>query len=168
MTSIDFNFAEPIASFADDSNDMATLDTHPADIGSLHVSNYVVLSKRPVKIVEVDHAKPGKHGHAKVSLVGIDIFTGRRYETFGPVGHMVQVPRVVKKDYIIIGIASDGFTSLLDNDTCKVRYDLKLNTKSDEVHQRLAEQYKDWDGEIKVTVLKALGEEKIVDFKRID
>jgi len=64
MTSLDFNFAEPIASY-DDSVD-ASMDTSPKDIGSIQKSDFVVLNKRPLKVVEVTHSHPGKHGHSKV------------------------------------------------------------------------------------------------------
>ena len=64
MTSVDFNFAEPIASY-DDAVD-ARLDVYPADIGSIKRSDHVVLNGRPVEVVEATHSKPGKHGHAKV------------------------------------------------------------------------------------------------------
>lgn len=40
----------------------------------------VLGEKRPCKIVEYSISKTGKHGHAKASIVGIDIFDGRKYE----------------------------------------------------------------------------------------
>ncbi len=64
MTSLDFNFAEPIASY-DDTVD-ASMETSPADIGSIRTSDFVVLNGRPLKVVEVTHSHPGKHGHSKV------------------------------------------------------------------------------------------------------
>jgi len=64
MTSLDFNFAEPIASY-DDSVD-ASMNTSPKDIGSIQKSDFVVLHERPLKVVEVGHSHPGKHGHSKV------------------------------------------------------------------------------------------------------
>ena len=64
MVSVDFNFAEPIASY-DDSVD-ASMDVSPADIGSIRISDFVVLNGRPLKVVEITHSHPGKHGHSKV------------------------------------------------------------------------------------------------------
>ena len=65
MTSMDFNFAEPIASY--DNSDDTSMNTSPEDIGSIQKSDFVVLGGRPVKVVEASHSHPGKHGHSKVS-----------------------------------------------------------------------------------------------------
>jgi translation initiation factor 5A len=167
MTSLDFNFAEPIASYNDDT-DADRAYTTPADIGSIQKSNYVVLSNRPVKVVEVLHSSPGKHGHAKVHLVGIDIFTGRRYECVQPCGQMIRVPNTKKTDYLLIDIDNENYLSLLNEDTCQVRKDLQLRIDTDKVHQRLLDKFHDDTSQIKVTVLKALGEEHIVTFKTLD
>ncbi|CAF0785017.1 unnamed protein product [Rotaria sordida] len=143
------------------------MNTSPQDIGSIQKSDFVVLNGRPLKVVEITHSKPGKHGHAKVHLVGIDIFTGRRYEDVRPGGHMIQVPIVGKKDYLIVNIDSDGYVTLLNEGTCNIRSDIKLNNDAD-VTRRLLDKYHEGDGQIKVTVLKALGEEQIMAFKMID
>lgn len=65
MASVDFNYAEPTAS--SDSASDSDMDSTPERIGVIHKSDHVVLNGRPVKVVEVSHSKPGKHGHAKVS-----------------------------------------------------------------------------------------------------
>jgi len=164
MTSVDFNFAEPIASY--DASFDSNMDAAPADIGSIHKSDYVVLNGRPLKVVEVTHSKPGKHGHSKVFIVGIDIFTGRRYEEVRPVGHMIQVPNIEKKDYLIVDVIDYDSLTLLDEQTCTIRNDINLNKNSD-VCRRLLDQFNQGNDQIKVTVLKALGEEQIMAFKVI-
>ncbi len=100
-------------------------------------------------------------------MVGIDIFTGRRYEDVRPIGHMIQVPRVTKKDYLIIDIADDEYVSLMNEETCQVRRDLKLKEDA-EMSRRLLDKFNEGNGQIKVTILKALGEEHIMSFKVID
>ncbi len=37
-----------------------------------------MIKGRPCKIVEMSTSKTGKHGHAKVNMVAIDIFTGEQ------------------------------------------------------------------------------------------
>ena len=99
-------------------------------------------------------------------MVGIDIFTGQREEDIRPSDNIIQVPKVTKKDYTIVSIESDGYLTLLDETTCKVRADLKLN-RNMEVNRRLLDKYDEGNDQIKVTVLKALGEEQIISFKVI-
>ncbi len=72
MTSVDFNFAEPIASYNDSVD--ANMDVIPADIGSIKKSDFVVLNGRPLKVVEVTHSHPGKHGHSKVFFPHLFLF----------------------------------------------------------------------------------------------
>lgn len=57
--------------------DSGASTTIPAQCSSLRKNGCVVLKGRPCKIVDMSTSKTGKHGHAKVHIVGIDIFTGK-------------------------------------------------------------------------------------------
>ena len=52
--------------------------TYPASAGSIQKNSYMMIKGCPCKVVDVSHAKPGKHGAAKANIVGIDIFTGNK------------------------------------------------------------------------------------------
>jgi translation initiation factor 5A len=71
--------------------------TIPTQASALRKGSYVLLKDKPCKIVDLSTSKTGKHGHAKIKMTGIDIFTGQKVEDLSPSTHNMEVP-VVKKD----------------------------------------------------------------------
>ena len=69
---------------------------------ALRKNGHVVIKSRPCKIVEMSTSKTGKHGHAKVHLVAIDIFTGKKLEDLCPSTHNMDVPNVSRKEYQLV------------------------------------------------------------------
>jgi translation initiation factor 5A len=70
----------------------------------------VVLLKNnnPCKIVEMSTSKTGKHGAAKVHLVGLDIFTGKKHEALCGSTDDVTMPDLDKVDMLLKEIKPDG------------------------------------------------------------
>ena len=60
---------------------------YPIQCSALRKNGYCMMKGHPCKIVDMSTSKTGKHGHAKVSLVGIDIFDGKKYEDMSPSTH---------------------------------------------------------------------------------
>uniref|UniRef100_A0A7S3IA05 Eukaryotic translation initiation factor 5A n=1 Tax=Fabrea salina TaxID=342563 RepID=A0A7S3IA05_9CILI len=137
--------------------------TVPTQVGSLRKGGHVILKEHPCKIVEINTAKVGKHGSAKSKITGIDIFTGSKHEEIHPTGHNIDVPNVDRKDYTLVNIEEDGFLSLMteEGDT---KEDLKL--PDDEEGRKIRELFEK-DATVSVTVMSAMGQEKIIQGKEI-
>merc|ERR1719213_1410633 len=91
---------------------------------ALRKNGHVMIKGRPCKIVEMSTSKTGKHGHAKVHMVALDIFTGKKLEDICPSTHNMNVPNVTRKDYQFLDV-EDGFASMMD-DNGETKDDLKL------------------------------------------
>jgi len=117
-------------------------------------------------VMEMSTSKTGKHGHAKVHLVGLDIFTSKKYEDLCPSTHNIDVPNVSRNDYQLIDIDDvDGFVTLM-NDKGDTRDDLKLPDGSNkELGDKIREEFKKEDVTVIVTVMAAVGEEMIIACK---
>ncbi|KAM8916961.1 eukaryotic translation initiation factor 5A-1-like isoform 2-T2 [Spinachia spinachia] len=134
--------------------------TFPQQCSALRKNGFVMIKGRPCKIMEMSTSKTGKHGHAKVHLTGLDIFTQKKYEDICPSTHNMDVPHVTRKDYQVIDVA-DGFLSLMD-DGGATREDLKL--PEGDIGKEIEKKFDNGDN-FMVTVLKALDEENVVATK---
>ncbi|XP_077979585.1 eukaryotic translation initiation factor 5A-1-like [Glandiceps talaboti] len=133
--------------------DAGASNTYPQRCSALRKGGYVMINDRPCKIVELSTAKPGKHGHAKIRLIGLDIFTQRKYEGIGPSTRNMDVPNVTKKDYEVLNI--DGrFLSLLD-DRGQERDDVEV--PEGDIGKLITERFENGE-HFQVTVLMAMGE----------
>jgi translation initiation factor 5A len=130
--------------------------TYPVQCSSLRKNGYAMLKGKPCKIVDMSTSKTGKHGHAKVNLVGVDIFDGKKYEDMSPSTHNMEVPNVKRMEYNLIDVTEEGYLSLMD-DGGEIRDDLHCNHNQD----LLAEIQKKFDNgdEMMISVLSAMGKE---------
>lgn len=139
-------------------------NVHIENAGALKKGSHVVIKGFPCKVAELSTSKTGKHGHAKVNMVGLDIFTGKKYEDISPSSHNMDQPVVVRKDYQLIDIDDDGYITIMD-DKHETRSDLHLDD-TDEVHVKAKDDFVNGKDLI-VTVLSALGSEKVIAAKEL-
>ncbi|KAI8967720.1 eukaryotic translation initiation factor 5A [Mycotypha africana] len=134
--------------------------TFPMQCSALRKNGHVVIKGRPCKIVDMSTSKTGKHGHAKVHLVGIDIFTGKKLEDLCPSTHNMDVPNVVRQEYALLNI-DDGFLSLMLQDG-STKDDVKL--PEGEIGEKMEEEFEEGK-ELIVTIVSAMGEEHALSYK---
>ncbi|KAI8140127.1 eukaryotic translation initiation factor 5A-2 [Fennellomyces sp. T-0311] len=143
-----------------DTADAGASLTYPMQCSALRKNGHVVIKGRPCKIVDMSTSKTGKHGHAKVHLVAIDIFTGKKLEDLSPSTHNMDVPNVVRREYSLINI-DDGFLSLMLDDG-STKDDVKL--PEGEVGAQMEADFEEGK-ELLVTVVASMGEEHALSFK---
>jgi translation initiation factor 5A len=137
-------------------------ETFPMQCSALRKNGHVMIKSRPCKIVEMSTSKTGKHGHAKVHMVAIDIFNGKKLEDICPSTHNMNVPNVNRKDYQLVDI-EDGYASLMD-DAGEQKNDLQI--PDDDIGKEITQKFGDGDT-FMITVLSACGDEKIVGVKTL-
>ncbi len=134
----------------------------PVAGNDLRVNGHVLIQEKPCKLISLVRSAPGKHGHAKISVTGVDIFSGKKYEGGGPASHVMYVPVIKRTSFQVLDIADDGFLSLwnpLDTER-GIKDDLKLaeNAVGAKVRAMLE------DGkEVTVVVLASMGMETVTE-----
>lgn len=136
--------------------------TAPKQCSAIKKGQHVVIKGRPCKVIETTTSKTGKHGHAKVHMIGIDIFTGKKYEENCPSTHNMDVPEVNRSDYQLLDISDDGYASLMLPDG-STKDDLRV-IEGSEVGDGLKAAF-DEGKDIIVSVLSAMNEELIISWK---
>eukprot|EP00918_Siedleckia_nematoides_P083585 GHVU01183241.1.p1 GENE.GHVU01183241.1~~GHVU01183241.1.p1 ORF type:complete len:166 (+),score=34.68 GHVU01183241.1:115-612(+) len=150
-----------------ETTDSGAAHTVPQQAGAIKKGGHVMLKDKPCKVVEYSTSKTGKHGHAKAHIVGIDIFTGKKYEDICPTSHNMNVPLVKRVEFQLVDVGDDGFVTLL-LDSGDTKQDLKIpnDGEGEDVGATIRKLFEEGKG-ILATVLMACGEEKIVAAKEL-
>jgi translation initiation factor 5A len=121
--------------------DAGASGTVPIQAGNLKKGSFVVIKGFPckvrtpvggaarssgnvgcVQIIETSISKTGKHGHAKIHMVALDIFTGKKMEDISPTSHNMTQPVVTRQDFQLLNVDDEDFCSLMnDRSETKVR-----------------------------------------------
>lgn len=133
----------------------------PKQCSALRKNQHVMLKGKPCKIVDMSTSKTGKHGHAKVHIVGLDIFTGKKYEDICPSTHNMDVPNVKRCEMQLID-TEDDFAVLMD-DNGETRSDLKIPSK---YTKQDIDKLQENDSTVLGVILSAVGQETIMELKK--
>lgn len=137
--------------------------TKPVKASALRKNGYVMLHGFPCKIVDMLTSRPGKHGHAKIHIVGLDLVTGKKYEDISPSTHTMKVPISDRKEYLVVDMGRDGILALMD-DGGYVRHDISVDDV--DMRKNIADKLaKQEDQDVMVTVLKVLDKELVMAVK---
>lgn len=127
----------------------------PESAGSLKTGSFIILDDEPCKIVSIDKSKAGKHGSAKVRIVALGIFDGKKRSYVGPVDAQVEVPIIDKKVGQIISVTPTS-VQLMDLSTYEI-FELSL-PEEPELKDKLASG-------VEVEYWEIMGKKKIMRIK---
>ena len=60
-------------------------------------------------------SSPGKHGHAKIHFIALDLKRMKKIETIHPSTHMVQVPQSKKEELRLMALDEDEMMATLES-----------------------------------------------------
>lgn len=89
---------------------------NPVEASEVKKGHHIILKGRPCKIVDVTHAKTGKHGHMKVTMTGIDVLNSQKCILNVPGHKTVTRFDLIKKEYEVMQIQDNVIEYLDDRD----------------------------------------------------
>ncbi|CAO3630314.1 unnamed protein product [Cunninghamella echinulata] len=128
--------------------------TFPMKVSALRINSHVVINGRPCKVI-----KTSKDNN-EVTIVGIDIFTGKKLDVTLSSTYDVHVPNVARNEYQLVNI-DDGFLNLMTQDGT-AKDDIKI--PEGDIGKDIQDCF-DCGKDILVTVISAMGEEQCISFK---
>eukprot|EP00758_Cryptobia_borreli_P013343 Tbor_TRINITY_DN5825_c1_g1::TRINITY_DN5825_c1_g1_i1::g.6674::m.6674/K03263/EIF5A; translation initiation factor 5A len=136
--------------------------TFPIQAGALKKGDHMVIKGHPCKIIDMSVSKTGKHGHAKASIVAVDIFTKQKLEDQAPTTHNVEAPFVKSQAFSLMDINEEGGLSLMDEEN-NMREDLNL-PPDEELASEIKRMFEDGK-DLTLNVVSAMGTEQVLSLK---
>jgi len=136
-----------------DDDQVGNAMVQPCTAGDLKKNTVAIIKGHPCKVMEIRVSKTGKHGHAKCSITGVDVLTGKKYTDVQPSHAPMYIANCEKREYQLMDINKADLTaSCLDDNSDTVT----VNLDNDE-GKRLVEEYDpdDADNDVFVTVMSA-------------
>lgn len=93
-----------------------TDNTKKESVGSLQKGSFIVIDGVACKIVSTATSRPGKHGHAKVNLMAVGLFDGKKRNLILPGHEKVDVPIIDKRTATVLSI-TENKANVMDAET---------------------------------------------------
>eukprot|EP00761_Pharyngomonas_kirbyi_P011081 gb/GECH01011105.1/.p1 GENE.gb/GECH01011105.1/~~gb/GECH01011105.1/.p1 ORF type:complete len:145 (+),score=41.46 gb/GECH01011105.1/:1-435(+) len=126
------------------------------EASNIKKGQYCMIKDAPCKVNETKKSKVGKHGSAKVVLIGFDIFTGKRHESVQPGHSRLEVPIVNRDEFELVYITDDDYAAVMDG----VDEKLVPLPSDEELANKIREAADGGDPHL-VAVISALGQEAV-------
>eukprot|EP00768_Dysnectes_brevis_P004619 gnl/Dysnectes_brevis/333_a368_11808.p1 GENE.gnl/Dysnectes_brevis/333_a368_11808~~gnl/Dysnectes_brevis/333_a368_11808.p1 ORF type:complete len:146 (+),score=35.24 gnl/Dysnectes_brevis/333_a368_11808:30-467(+) len=139
-------------------------DRFPKAAGQLKKGDHIVMKdKFPCKIQTLSVSKTGKHGHAKVAIMALDIFTNRKYEDAQPSTHNVWCPFVERVDYEVVNIEDDWIEAMAITEGTE---DRQIRLPADEkMAEEITEFFEAGERSVIVNIVSALGQDHVMGYR---
>merc|ERR1739848_64046 len=137
--------------------------TYPMQCSALRKNGFVMIKGRACKIVDMSTSKTGKHGHAKVHMVALDIFDGKKVEDICPSTHNMEVPNVKRQEWQLIFMDDEGYVDLMHLETGEQKSDLQA---TGDVRDEI-QKFVDSGDDALVQIQSAIGREMIMGVKNM-
>lgn len=85
---------------------------------------YMMIDGIPCRVVQIDISKSGKHGSAKMRIVGIGVFDGQKKIALTPGDADVQVPAIERRRVQVLSV-SGNTANVMDSESYEV-YDIEI------------------------------------------
>eukprot|EP00028_Trichosphaerium_sp_Am-I-7-wt_P012195 CAMPEP_0168526646 /NCGR_PEP_ID=MMETSP0405-20121227/12105_1 /TAXON_ID=498012 /ORGANISM="Trichosphaerium sp, Strain Am-I-7 wt" /LENGTH=153 /DNA_ID=CAMNT_0008549555 /DNA_START=30 /DNA_END=491 /DNA_ORIENTATION=+ len=137
--------------------------SHAAKVG-----RYVMMGGKddtefPCKVTSTQSSRPGKHGHAKLNFMGVDIFSGKKYNRICPAHQNIMVPEVKRTEYPLIDMEKGVSVTMLDENGETYVLDYSAFPSEDKADELFA--LFTTDIPLVATVLSAVGQEQICEWR---
>jgi len=116
--------------------------SNPVPTSAHHIrkGGLIFMKGKPCKITETATSKTGKHGHAKITYQGVDIFTGQKYSDVKPGHAVLMVPPMVKTEYTLCDIdAKEDTLDLMTEKGDQLQLNFACGAENSDAHPRFAE-----------------------------
>jgi translation initiation factor 5A len=106
------------------------MEVNYVQMRELKVGRYVVIDGEPCKIVEIETSAPGKHGAAKMRVVGIGLFDNQKRTLLKSADAEVEIPVINKVNAQVVSVQENS-VQVMDLNTYQI-YEVPITQEEKE------------------------------------